>query len=149
MFDDDYCDGSDPVDRYKISDYTGESKFWNQTHRLSKLNSELFDRLVPSNGEAQTQHGETLRMINRVVYDIFNNGLCNDKRPEIDHLIASVSDWQDYLQDGNSANFLAVLRNSFSDYSDIEMNQANCDRLDDITQSVVQYVAHVEGALVQ
>lgn len=38
---------------------------------------ELYDKLVPSSGEAPTVHGELIRGISRLTYDYYNNGNCN------------------------------------------------------------------------
>lgn len=54
-----------------------EPKFWNGTHELSAQQDALSAKLVPTFGEAATPHGEILRCVTRVYYDLYNNGLCN------------------------------------------------------------------------
>lgn len=54
-----------------------EPGFWGQTHPLSAKHEALFAKLVPSSGEAGTAHGEVLRAITRIYYDVYNNGLGN------------------------------------------------------------------------
>ena len=68
---------------YGITSFTGNSAFWNRTHPLSTKKTELWERLVPPSGESLTEHGELLRMISRLGYEIFNNGLTNDQKTGI------------------------------------------------------------------
>lgn len=42
-----------------------------------KLFNEMWDRLVPVSGEAETVRGEVLRCAARLEYESFNNGNCN------------------------------------------------------------------------
>ena len=42
-----------------------------------KLFNEMWDRLVPVSGEAETIRGEVLRCAARLEYESFNNGNCN------------------------------------------------------------------------
>ncbi len=41
---------------------------------LDRINNELFDKLVPASGKAETIGGEMLRAINRLVYRYYNDG---------------------------------------------------------------------------
>ena len=41
---------------------------------LEKRNDQLFDKLVPGMGKADTLEGETLRAINRIIYRYYNDG---------------------------------------------------------------------------
>lgn len=41
---------------------------------LEKRNDQLFNKLVPGSGNAETLEGETLRAINRIIYRYFNDG---------------------------------------------------------------------------
>jgi len=52
-------------------------KYWNGEGKHQPLHSLYFDTLVPFHGEADTPEGEALRAINRVYYDVYNNGACN------------------------------------------------------------------------
>ena len=54
-----------------------EDSYWNHCGAYEKEYNELFEKLVPSSGDASTVHGELLRCISKVYYDFFNNGNCN------------------------------------------------------------------------
>ena len=41
---------------------------------LDRINNELFDKLVPASGKAETIGGEMLRAINRLIYRYYNDG---------------------------------------------------------------------------
>jgi len=60
----------------KLTTELGKS-YWGQDASYSEQYKELYDKLVPSEGEAETQHGEMLRCISRLIYDYNNNGNCN------------------------------------------------------------------------
>lgn len=52
-------------------------KYWNGEGKHQSLHSLYFATLVPDFGEADTPEGEALRAINRIYYDVYNNGACN------------------------------------------------------------------------
>lgn len=53
--------------------------FWNRTHELSTKANDLFEKLVPAEGKADTIVGELLRASSRISYDWYNNGWgCNN-----------------------------------------------------------------------
>ena len=52
-------------------------KYWNKEGKYQSLHALYFDTLVPLNGEADTPEGEALRAINRIYYDVYNNGASN------------------------------------------------------------------------
>ena len=60
----------------KLTTELGKS-YWGQDASYSEQYKELYDKLIPSRGEAETQHGEMLRCISRLIYDYNNNGNCN------------------------------------------------------------------------
>lgn len=130
---------------YKVYGFSGECKFWSSSHGLSNIYKELYDKLVPFVGEADTKHGELLRMISRLVYDIFNNGLCNDKTEELNYILAHGLFFCDYLENQHSMDIIRVLISTYGPLGNqVEMNQDNCDALDDITQAIVKYAQSVE-----
>jgi len=51
--------------------------YWNGTGLYQKDYDRLYKKLVPQRGEAKTPHGELLRAISRLAYDLYNNGGCN------------------------------------------------------------------------
>jgi hypothetical protein len=44
---------------------------------------ELTEKHIPTTGMAKTIKGELLRCATRLYYDVYNNGLCNDKSYEL------------------------------------------------------------------
>jgi hypothetical protein len=54
-----------------------QPKYWNEKGRYQDLHKSLQEALVPREGEADTEHGEILRIASNLYYDIFNNGGCN------------------------------------------------------------------------
>lgn len=51
----------------------GES-YWNDNGAYNAVQLELYNKLVPSMGEADSIHGEVLRCANALYWDYFNNG---------------------------------------------------------------------------
>ena len=52
-------------------------RYWQNKGKYQEELRKLTDELIPSRGEAPTEHGELLRLYNRFAYDVYNNGLCN------------------------------------------------------------------------
>jgi hypothetical protein len=48
--------------------------YWNEEGAYQKEYDELYKKLVPVKGEANTVHGEMLRGVSRLYHDYFNNG---------------------------------------------------------------------------
>lgn len=49
-------------------------QYWNGTGKYQELYEELFQNLVPKEGNAPSNLGEMLRITSKLYYDIFNNG---------------------------------------------------------------------------
>ena len=65
--------------------YTKENTYWNKN---GKHQSE-FDRLIklmPMSGKSDVVAGEMVRAANRLVYDYYNNGMCNNTSGAIAYL---------------------------------------------------------------
>lgn len=54
-----------------------ENTYWNGKGKYSKEYNEMFDKLVPSRGDATTQIGQVLRACSNLYYEYYNNGNCN------------------------------------------------------------------------
>ena len=52
--------------------------YWNRNGKHQKEMDRLFDQLVPYDGSSNTVEGEILRAANRIYYDYYNNGMCNN-----------------------------------------------------------------------
>ena len=53
------------------------NSYWNNNGAYSKELYELYIKLVPDSGNAQTVHGELVRAVSRLGYEYYNNGNCN------------------------------------------------------------------------
>lgn len=51
--------------------------YWNNSGAYQKEYDKLYEKLVPSQGEAKTLNGELIRSASRLYYDYCNNGNCN------------------------------------------------------------------------
>ena len=51
--------------------------YWDNCGIYQKEGDELYERLVPAKGAAETLHGELIRGINRLFHEYCNNGNCN------------------------------------------------------------------------
>lgn len=77
--------------------------YWCHEGNYEELKEELWDALVPTNGECIDKEGniigyaEVFRMINRLGYDLYNNGLCNDRREEIACIVANERNIRPYM----------------------------------------------------
>ena len=54
-----------------------EGSYWNHNGAYQQEGDELYDKLVPAQGAAETLHGELIRGINRLFHEYCNNGNCN------------------------------------------------------------------------
>ena len=50
------------------------NSYWNNNGAYSKELLELYNKLVPDTGDAQTVHGELVRAVSRLGYEYYNNG---------------------------------------------------------------------------
>lgn len=53
------------------------NSYWSNNGAYSKELYELYTKLVPDSGNAQTVHGELVRAVSRLGYEYYNNGNCN------------------------------------------------------------------------
>ena len=54
-----------------------ENSYYNGNGAYQKEYEELYKKLVPNSGSAQTIHGELIRAISRLSHEYYNNGNCN------------------------------------------------------------------------
>ena len=54
------------------------AKYWNNEGKYEALYEKLRKALVPNEGQADTEHGEVLRVMGNLYYDHYNNGDWND-----------------------------------------------------------------------
>jgi hypothetical protein len=126
-----------------ISAFTGRSAFWDQTHPLFEQQTELWEKLIPANGEASTEHGELLRIFSNLINDIFGDGLSNDRSKGLIYIYERRSKYQPFLK-MDSIFLLSQIIEAQNHYKKYEtealiVNQSFCDRLDDIMQAIIQY----------
>lgn len=58
-------------------EFAQPESYWNHTGKYQEQYDRLWKELVPPEGNADTYHGEVLRICSRLYYDYYNNGLCN------------------------------------------------------------------------
>ena len=56
-----------------------KNSYWGNSGSYQKEYKELYDKLVPPQGECDTIHGELVRCIGKLQYDYGNNGWCNTR----------------------------------------------------------------------
>lgn len=66
--------------------------FWNQDHPLFAQYEEMYAKLVPASGNAETEEGEMLRAASRLGYDYYNNGMINNTSGAAKYLIKKFSE---------------------------------------------------------
>lgn len=69
--------------------------YWSGQGRYEELYKKLFDKLVTESGRCKTTHGELLRAISKIYYDLYNNGGCN-LDVHINHL-HTLFQWKDEI----------------------------------------------------
>ena len=64
------------MENFDLRKYLAEGKLLKEFigGELEKRNDALYDKLVPSMGDAETVEGEMLRAINKIIYRWFNDG---------------------------------------------------------------------------
>jgi hypothetical protein len=62
------------------------SKFWEGTHKDMALYKKLYEKYIPMSGASNCVEGELLRAANRIAYECYNNGFCNNKSQEFAYL---------------------------------------------------------------
>lgn len=85
-------------DRVNLPD--GPMTYWNGTGRLQNEYNELYEKLVPSQGAAETIEGEVLRASSKIVYRHFNDGdLFNQASfDQLKQYIGTVTDYDDLAE---------------------------------------------------
>ena len=109
--------------------------YWNEKGKYEKEYGKFWKKLVPGQGEAETQHGELLRSISRVYYRFFNDG---DKIPDmLDDFVASDHPAYDEI---NYVNFYAGRNNL-----DIKLEEGiTAEDLDKIMDVIIEHIIKKE-----
>jgi hypothetical protein len=118
-----------------IRTFTGRSAFWDQTHPLFEQQTELWEKLIPANGEASTEHGELLRIFSNLINDIFGDGLSSDHSEGLIYIYERRSKYRPFLKMGSIFLLSQIIeaQNHYKKYETeaLIVNQSFCDRLDD------------------
>lgn len=69
--------------------------YWDQTGKHQQTIDELYEKLVPSEGKANTVAGELLRAACRIYYDAYNNGFINNTSGPWKHIWQTIPVSQD------------------------------------------------------
>ena len=73
--------------------------YWNESPPYFPEYNSFWNELVPDNGSADTLQGEILRMMSRIMYDYYNNGLGNNKKEETIFLNNHKELFKEYMND--------------------------------------------------
>lgn len=100
---------------------------------------ELLDKYVPSWGPASPGNPETLRMISRIHYELYNNGGGNDKSKELEYINNMVKNNQIPNELHNHIQFISqFLDDKFNCYSRTEEDYDRaCAYADDLCRFVM------------
>lgn len=74
-----------------------DKTYWNKKGKHQKLYDMFVNKLVPAQGRAFTMHGNLLRCVGNVYYDLYNNGLCNADTQKIQGAILFICEFEDDL----------------------------------------------------
>lgn len=110
----------------KRTDAFNNASYWNNNGAYQKEGDELYEKLVPSEGAAETVHGELIRGINRLFHEYCNNGngnaieviTPNDHPWDYDEDVDGEIDW-DEIEEVNIApyyeKFLDLIQSTLVD----------------------------------
>lgn len=60
--------------------------FWNGNHPKSENLAKMVKKYIPLSGPTESIPAECFRAANRILYEYYNNGFCNNKSPEWNYL---------------------------------------------------------------
>lgn len=104
--------------------------YWCNNGKFQKLFDWLFGQLVPETGRSQTPHGELLRCVVKLYYDLHNNGFCNARNPVFVYALGVLGQWAESI---DSEARLLGYRNSLKTYlSAAELHVAHLRASDDM-----------------
>lgn len=67
--------------------------YWSSKGKYNADYNRLFKKLVPATGKAKSKHGELLRALSKIYYDVYNNGLCNVENQSIQESADTLMKW--------------------------------------------------------
>ena len=122
----------------KRTDAFNNASYWNNNGAYQKEGDELYEKLVPSEGAAETVHGELIRGINRLFHEYCNNGngnaievvTPNDHPWDYDEDVDGEIDW-DEIEDVEIneyyGKFLDLIESSLTDKINAEELKDMCN----------------------
>lgn len=119
------------------------SAYWNSKGRFQEEFNGLFEKLVPVSGNCETLVGEAIRAANRVYYDAFNNGFCNNTSGAVNFLRTYIAP---QVNDANFDEALAYIAPKTNTGGYSRVTDLTGAALDCIIDTVVQY-SRVEGVM--
>ena len=121
-----------------------ENTYWNGKGKYEKEYHELFNRLVPLQGKADTEAGEVLRRISILYYDLYNNGSVQPHaRNAMNFLIRRVAKFSGFIIDMNDEQIVDFLKSLPSNSRNFGRSQSYVDTLDLIVDAVILYVQSI------
>lgn len=127
------------------------AQFWGGTHPLQSLQEQLHKNLVPTHDSAPTPHGELLRCLTKIYYDVYNNGFCNADAldAEIAHAQSNIEQLKKFMQNPQywaRQRSLRKVANTLGREKDSASILAEATAgLDDLVAAAVRYAAKQEG----
>lgn len=76
-----------------------QMKVWSSKYDQASEYDRLYDKYVPQQGSSEYTEVEILRHTSNIIYDIYNNGFCNDKRTSLHYLLGTYDFWGMYSND--------------------------------------------------
>lgn len=124
-----------------------QPKYWNHKGKYQAQGHEIFEKFVPHEGTCENQFAELWRCVNRVYYDVFNNGggnLIDSLRDEVTFVSKNKPETK---SNGWTLLELAIAREQLNqeiDYIDDTYNMANDSNLaralDKFVDEIILYI---------
>lgn len=113
------------------------SKYWNSIGRYQEDFDRMTDEMMPVSGPCETLGGELVRSANRLYYDAFNNGFCNNTSGAINYIKQYLVPY--FVQDKELAEAIAIIEPKTNSGGYGRVDEATGQALDKIVDSVVEF----------
>ena len=123
-----------------------EHKYWSDKGDYSKEYDYYWKKLVPSNGHAETLQGELLRCMSSIVYDRYNNGFGNNRKPPSLLLYKYREKFMPYMKNPDDfLNFFKLYKDiNFGYNTYVQKNWRGDKYIDEIVDGIVRYIMHTK-----
>lgn len=127
------------------------AQFWEGAHPLQSLQEQLYDNLVPTHGSAPTPHGELLRCLTKIYYDVYNGGFCNADvlDAEIAHAQNNIEQLKKFMRNpqywARQRSLRKVAKTLGRDKGSASILAEAAAGLDDLVAAAIRHAAKQEG----